>query len=419
MPIYSLVCSAFGEDRQAIRRGARFVADIAHRYDLPVTWAIDTRIAHSLAALLTESYHSAGDDVLLMLDIEPLLVPDEELRRDVRSIAEDKVRMQEEFPRHIEAERDRLIKALPWAQPSVAGATRKNEILAPALQQVGFTGLWGYRWEQTDGKAMMDRGCPFGYFYVGKDRHNGPGETATDVVGIPYASVDLSAVLEGSMPYEASAEIVYALPRDIAGIPVSLWHQNVEWNGVLPCVQHISAEAVANSDMDVIKPLLEKHLDFVGQLPDVQRMTLTDVVADYRSETAEKPYTAIVAETDEKSTLFYYDHACQLVIERGNVAPRSLRNYVTPPYESRYCVELDLPVLSKCEPSRQREKLMFYFEIESTKEMPFGVAIWGDYTPLRFAESDAEAVLRIGTHLLLVRMQLHAGVNRTRVALTI
>ena len=418
MLAYCLVCSLLGEDRQSVRKGMQIVSEATHRHQIPVTWAVDSRTARSFTGQLAEGHEQSGDDVLLMLDIEPLLAS-ENSPQDVRQLAQDQVRMREDFPPFIEAERDRLVKGLPWAEPTVAGAIRKNAALAPALEQVGFSGLWGYRWEQVEPEGAMDRGCPFGYFHIGKERHNGPSQEMTGVVGIPYASVDLVDVLRGRVPYDASAELVYALQRNTARIPLVLYERNARWNPHLTCVQHITAEHLALPETEQLADLLNEHLDFVCQLPGLECQTLAQSVQHYQAVAVDERRTAVLSQDERHGQLLFYDDACQLIFRQGAVSPQRLRNYLTAPFESRYCAEMELPELTRCEPSRQRAVLTFAFDIESQKEMPFGVSIWGDHSGLRLKQTDTGAVHRIGEHLLLVRMPLRMGMNQFQVELTI
>ena len=52
--------------------------------------------------------------------------------------------MREKLPGYISSERERVQKAIEWANPTVAGGVQKNHVLLYALAEVGFTGLWGY-----------------------------------------------------------------------------------------------------------------------------------------------------------------------------------------------------------------------------------------------------------------------------------
>ena len=175
---YGLVSTASADDRQKLQNGIRCLGTMAHKYGIPVTWAMDAASAQFLAKDVTEWHAEYGDEPLLMLDIKPLwetnwatLTEEDDSHNTSRVsaspeiVAEHLVKMREMLPQYVTTECNRLKKAMTWAAPSVAGAVWKNGVLLHALEQTGFRGLWGYRWNERNSEAEVDRGCPFGYFY--------------------------------------------------------------------------------------------------------------------------------------------------------------------------------------------------------------------------------------------------------------
>ena len=134
----------------------RRLAEIAHKHDIPITWGVGATSARSFAADLTEWHTSHGDEVMLMVDIAPIWGSGTD-SDDLGKSAEHIVTMREKLPDFISSERDRIQRAIEWANPVVAGAGQKNHVLLYALAEIGFEGLWGYGW--GDGE---DEGCPFG-----------------------------------------------------------------------------------------------------------------------------------------------------------------------------------------------------------------------------------------------------------------
>jgi hypothetical protein len=116
---------------------------------------------------------------------------------------------------------------------------------------------------------------------------------------------------------------------------------------------------------------------------------------------------------------FYYDRECQLIFKEDQMTPIEMRNYVHPPFESRYYVEKEMPSISYFRPARDRDKLIMEFEIESIKQMPFGLVIWDDHSMFSLVSTNARLVKWIGSYLLFIRMDLEEGLNRVEVSLTI
>jgi len=171
---------------------------------------------------------------------------------------------------------------------------------------------------------------------------------------------------------------------------------------------------------------LDAYFAYVCRQPETQVALLSDAVNDYRLGCNQTQPTYLLIEPDleteatsGKSTLFYYDAECQLIFEEDKMEPIDMKNYISPPVKSRYGVEFNLPRIEKFRPSRARNQLRMQFELESTKAMPYGFAIWGNHTGLTLAKSDAHTVTWVGDRLLFIRVELQDGKNNIEVVLTI
>ena len=78
-----------------------------------------------------------------------------------------------------------------------------------------------------------------------------------------------------------------------------------------------------------------------------------------------------------------------------------------------------MPSISSFRPTRDRDKLIMEFEIESIKQMPFGLAIWDDHSMFSLVSTNARMVKWIGNYLLFIRLDLEEGLNQIEVSLTI
>ena len=400
----------------------RRLAEIAHKHGIPITWGVGATSARSFAADLTEWHASHGDEVMLMVDISPIWGSGTDFNNLSQS-AEHIVTMREKLPDFIVSERDRVQRAIEWANPLVAGAGQKNHVLLYALAQIGFTGLWGYGW--GDGE---DEGCPFGCFFPSVDKHNFCGASTSGVVGLPHTSLlPTRAPLEskGTEDTDYQTQILNGAAKQ----EFDCYAANAAWNGWLACIQWIDPVEVASLTEEQLGEL-DAYFVHVSEAPETQIMSLTDVVRACQENGEQTQPTFLVttpnsegeeeASTGSGKSLFsYYDTECQLVFEEGKIEPIRATNYSSPPVNSRNGAEVNLPQIEQFRPSRSRSQLRMQFTLESTKAMPYGLAVWGNHGGLTLATSNAQEVTWLGDRLLFVRVNLQVGKNDVEVVLTI
>ena len=404
-----------------LRQGMRHLAEVAHKHGVPITWGIEATSARAFAADLTEWHTSHGDEVMLMVDIAPIwgLGTDSD---DLSRSAEHIVTMREKLPDYISSERDRVQRAIEWANPLVAGAGQKNHVLLYAVAQVGFTGLWGYGWDNRG-----DEGCPFGCFFPSVDKHNFGGAATSQIVGIPHTSL-LSTQLHGSKETE-SPDFQSQILNGLAQRGFDCYTANAGWNRWLTYIQRIDPVEVASLTSEQLDAL-DTYLAYVRAASEIQITSLPDVVRAYQEIGEQTQPTFLLtdpksageagASTDSgKSTLSYYDAECQLAFEEGRMEPIQVTNYISPPVNSRNGAEVNLPQIEQFRPSRSRSQLRMQFTLESTKAMPYGLAVWGNHDGLTLASSNAGGVTWLGDRLLFVRVNLQVGKNEIEVVLTI
>ena len=400
----------------------RRLAEIAHKHGIPITWGVGATSARSFAADLTEWHTSHGDEVMLMVNISSIWGSGTD-SDDLSRSAEHIVTMREKMPDFVSSERDRVQRAIEWANPIVAGAMQKNHVLLYALAQIGFAGLWGYGW---DDKA--DEGCPFGCFFPSADKHNFCGASTSGVVGLPHASL-----LPTRTPLEskttADTGFQTQILNGVAQQEFDCYAANATWNRWLACIQRIDPVEVASLTEEQLDQL-DAYLAYVREVPETQIMSLPDVVRSCQETSAQTQPTFLLTDPnsegeDETSTgsaksLFsYYDTECQLVFEEGKIEPIRVTNYISPPVNSPNGAEVSLPQIEQFRPSRSRSQLRMQFTLESTKAMPYGLAVWGNHDGLTLATSNAQEVTWLGDRLLFVRVNLQVGKNEIEVVLTI
>ena len=456
---YGLVSTAIADDRQKLQDGVRRLGTMAHKYGIPITWATDAASAQFLAKDVTEWHVEYGDEPLLMLNIKPLwettwatltgndnsqsaALNTAQATESPEVIAEHLVRMRELLPQYVTTECDKLKKAIAWAVPSVAGAVWKNRVLLHALEQTGFRGLWGYRWDARDSDADADRGCPFGYFYPSAEQHNFSAPAAGNIAGIPYLTA--AHVENEADNFRAS------LLKGTAQRSYDVYVENQQWNRWLGYVQHIDALEVTQFGQETLERL-EAYFAHVVNSESIRLLPLSEMVDDYWTNCQQTEPTYVIAngpecqtmaesqnsdpnttsKTGEQNRFFYYDAECQLTFVEGTVEPVEMKNYISPPVLDTnpgkvsqlnapiHGTEYYLPKLARFLPSRQRSKLHITFAIESTKAMPYGIAIWGNHSGLQLATANVDAVTWIDKYMLFVRFSLEPGNNEFEVILTI
>lgn len=466
---YGLVCTAISDDRKQLREGTRLLADIAHKYNIPVTWAITSDTVQYLAKELTEWHSEFGDEPLLMLDIKKIwdsnwstLTGVSEFDADgenevtnvmdssasPETVAEHIVKMREVLPSYIRTEWRKIQQALDWVNPSVAGVEWKNHVLVQALEQEGFRGLWGYHWDERGTIVEDDRGCPFGFFYPSGEQHNFSAPASGSITGIPYYS---AAHLDDDADNLRASLINNTIRHNY-----DLYVDNDRWNQWLCYVQHISALDVMQLGQESIDRL-EAYFSHVASNDSTKLLPLSEMVDDYWTSCQQTEPTFIIANTPEKrnnidsvtidpsiaikpiesgigtvrKTLFYYDSECQLTFIDGVMEPTEMKNYISPPVldnldrgvshqsASNHGVEYHLPKVLHFRPDRKRTRLHITFSIESTKAMPYGIVIWGNHLGLQLDSSNAKSVTWVDENLLFIRLALEHGQNDFEIVLTI
>ena len=439
---YGLVSTAIAEDRERLLEGMRLLAEVAHKHGIPITWAVDTKSAPIVAKTLTTFHTENGDAPLLMLDIRPIWETNWERERDanpgasIEAMASHLVTMREKLPEYIIRERERLTRAMPWAEPNLAGAVFKNDAFLRALEQTGFRGLWGYHWNPPNvddtnlsvPEIETDRGG-FGCFY--------PLEASASIDSIvarSTADADLAQSFEKivGIPYHTAAHLAEdthnlraALLNGTAQQHYDVYVGSTAWNQWLGYVEHIDSLTVAHLGQEGLERL-DAYFAHVVSIQDTEPLLLSQMVDDYVKHCQKTEPTVVVGASPEiqketaepKSALnmFYYDAACEFTFVEGAMDPVEIKNYTG---ERVLQSEASRPVLTGFLPTRHRTQLHIAIMVESTRTMPYGIAVWGDHEGLQLTESNVDDVRWIGEHSLFIRLTLQSGKNEFSVKLTI
>ncbi len=440
---YGLVSTAIaGEDRTQLINGMQLLAETAHKYAIPITWAVDTKSVPVAAKLITQWHTENGDVPLLMLDIKPMWEASWEAQQEtnpgnsIEAMAVHLVNMREKLPEYITKEWERVKRALPWAEPNIAGAAFKNDTLLRALEQSGFRGLWGYHSHQRNTKPdntdasepEIDRGG-FGYFY--------PLEVSTAMDAIVPRETDEKNTTDPfrnivGMPYHTATHLAEdtdnlraALLNGTAQQHYDIYIENTAWNQWLGYVEHIDPLNVAQLGAEGLERL-EAYFAHVVSVQETKPLPLVQMVDAYTENYEQtEPITIVEASTDRqngdanpKPTLrtFYCDAACELAFVEGTMEPVGIKNYTS---ERVVQSEATKPVLTAFAPTRYRTELRIAITVESIRAMPYGITVWGNHNGLQLTESNTDDVRWIGNHALFIRLTLQAGKNEFNLKLTI
>ena len=437
---YGLISTAVGEDRTQLLEGMRLLAEIAHKHGIPITWAVNTKSVPAVAKSVTTWHTENGDDSLLLLDIKPIWEANWEAQREANpgnsteAMAVHLVTMREKLPEYITKEWERIKRALPWAEPRVAGAVFKNDTLLRALEQTGFRGLWGYHWSQPNmddtepDTPEPDRGG-FGCFYpleasvsadaiITRDTTDETlGSQFKNIVGVPYHTAAHLA--------EETDNLRATLLNETAHQHYDIYVENAAWNHWLGYVEHIDPITVAQLGGEGLERL-NAYFAHVVSIEDTKPILLSQMVDDYMTHCEKTEPTAIVATRTEiqdetenpKSTLkmYYCDAICEFTFVENVMEPVEIKNYTS---ERVLQSDASRPALIAFSPTRYRTELRITITIESIKAMPYAITVWGDHEGLQLTESNSDDVRWIGKHSLFIRLTLQSGKNEFNLKLTI
>ena len=441
--------------------GMKLIAALAHRHGIPVTWIVDSQSVQESKNILLQGHQECGDDVILLTDISGVL---EENGAALASKAEEIVVLRQKLPELIISEREKAKEILPWAEVNVIAADVKTEVLVEVMEELGCIGLWGYRWRggyADTGKGgqreeeIRESGCPWSFFYASRHHHDAPSQHAGGLVAVESISLDLNAVFHSGnsrvFSAEPSALKKSRLYEDAdAAYPRTLLNEYLEnclWNRFVIFLQQQPACEMEYAGYDEYnKGTISKIADILDGFfheaetnPGIQALTLPQAIHLYKrefeyTESCYMAFDSIVPphididfyvppvpkqKPPYPFTFFYYDCECQLIFREGQMTPIEMKNYVHPPFESKHYIEKEMPSISDFRPARDRDKLIMEFEIESIKQMPFGLVVWDDHSMFSLVSTNARLVKWIGTYLLFIRMDLEEGLNRIEVSLTI
>jgi hypothetical protein len=411
--------------------GMRCLADILHPRGVPITWIVSPESAAIAKETLTEWHTSHGDEVAV--ELPPL----------TGSFAEKKTYLMER--------RAQIQQALPWAEATVAGGVHCDPEIVRLLAEAGFEGIWGFCWEQIEVDDITDRGCPWGFYYMDpKDRLRPSAEPS--IVAVPWLSHDLLKT------YHCGLAPVYTNdPNDVARAGICSWentaywdafidnyYNNTRYNNAVFLLQHQEAHEMENNernhcyteeDIREAAIMMARHVDYLRRKPKIRIMSLPEAIRHYRRITPHTVPSYMLWENTPTvrpnpdytwntpvgpwpKTFLYYDTGAQMIFLDGQVQPACIRNYGKPWDTLDYYRETHVPRPRLVRNTQYGWRREIEIIVESPKAMPYGLALWGDFSLYQIGHAPGLLAGKIlARELLFLRYGLRPGENRFKIAL--
>lgn len=409
--------------------GMRLLADTLHPHCVKITWIVSGDSARLAADALTRWHDRFGDSVAVFTP---------ELQG---SLEQKKVRMS--------AEREAIGRALPWADLSIAAGGHQDADILGVLEDLGFEALWGYCWEQIEVDQITDRGCPWGFYYADRAERLRPAH-GRGIIGMEWTARDLLKSFHSGNPCLYSTD-----PNDVARGALCSWEnidywkamagnylRNARYNEHVFLLQHQEAHEMERAEgwrcytAEDIRETAVMLDAFAAHIKGSATMlTLQEAARLYRGAYAHTASSYMLWEDSPTQrfnadyawstprgpwpkTFLYYDRGAQMMFIEGKVEPVCIRNYALTSRREKYFAEPEIPRTRLVRNTQFGWAREFEISVSSPRRMPFGLALWGDFSLYQIAEAPGLLEGKILSHeLLFLRYDLSEGDNTFRVAL--
>ena len=416
------------QDGVTCLEGMRLLADTLHPHGVPITWIVSGESARLAQQALTQWHDEHGDTVAVYTP-------------ELHGGLEDKQAL-------MAAERDAVAAALPWAELTIAAGGHQNPEIAAVLEDLGFEGLWGFCWEQIEVDQITDRGCPWGFYYMNRSQRLAPAE-GRGVIGMEWTARDLLKSFHSGNPCLYSTD-----PNDVARGGLCSWDdidywkamadnylRNTRYNDHVFLLQHQEAHEMqcepwrcyTDEDIRESAVMLEEFVRYIKgkarmmTLPEAARLyknaykaTPSSHMLWYSADTKRhnKDYAWNMAVGPWPKTFLYYDRGAQMMFIEGKLEPVCIRNYARPWKAGEYFAEPDIPRARLVRNTQHSWSREIELEITAPGPMPYGLALWGDYSLYQIEDAPGLVEGKIlSPELLFLRYDLTEGTDGIKVLL--
>ncbi len=415
--------------------GMRLLAETLHPLGVKITWIMSPESARLAAREVTEWHNAHGDDVAVA---QPGLS---------LNTGDHTGSLEEKIARFAKV-KEGVHQALPWADLTIAAGHTDPDIVR-VCDALGFEGLWGFCWEQTEVDDITDRGCPWGFYFMDPADRLRPAQ-GKSVVAMEWTARDLLNSFHSGNPCLYSSD-----PNDVARGGLCSWEQidyykgladnylrNTRYNDQVFLLQHQEAHEMERHEgwlcytEEDIRESAVILREFVKHLqPHARMLSLADAARAYRSRNMHtassymlwdyiphpRPnpsYAWNLCPGPWPRTFLYYDRGAQMIFVDGQVQPVCIRNYQRAWDDLRFYAEPVIPrarLLSNTQFTWSRE---IEISVDSPCAMPYGCTLWGDYSLYQIVDTPGLIEGKILPHeLLFLRFDLRPGQNRFHVRL--
>ncbi len=418
--------------------GMQLLADTLHPHGVRITWIVGGESARIAREPLTRWHECHGDDIAV--HTPPL------------AGALDAKRSQ------MLAEREAVLKALPWSRATIAASGHTDPEIAAVLEDTGFEGLWGFCWEQIDVDAISDRGCPWGFYYMDRAQRLRPAQ-GRGVIGMEWTARDLLKSFHSGNPCLYSTD-----PNDVGRGGLCSWEniaywermadnylRNTRYNDHVFLLQHQEAHEMertpggfCSSPPGIFQCYTEEDIRESAVMLDrfaayiegrASMLTLAQAATLYRERYAHTASSYMLWE-DAPTPAYNPDYAwstpigpwpktflhcgrgAQMMFIEGKVEPVCIRNYERPYAYGEFFAEPTIPRTRLVHDTRHGWSRDIEIRVDSPRAMPYGLALWNDYSLYQI--SDAPGLVEgkiLPRELMFLRYDLEPGENLLRVKL--
>ncbi len=428
--IYTFVGMAnrFHEETTCLK-GMRLLSDTLHPHGVKITWIVSPGSAKLAAKELTEWHERYGDDIAVATP-EQSAIPS----TFSGNIQEKKKCFMDACAA--------IKEALPWANPVIATGHNDPDIVQ-LCEELGFEGVWGFCWEQIEVDGITDRGCPWGFYYMDEKDRLRP-RTSRGPVAMEWTSRDLLKAFHSGNPCVYSSD-----PNDPARAGLCRWEnidywkafadnyiRNTRYNEQVFLVQEQEAHEMerggtwfcyTEEDIREAAVLLEEFVKHIK--PHATMMTLAEAVRAYKAQNEKTASSYMLWEDTPHAplnpdyawdtcagpwpkTFMHYDCGAQMMFVQGQVRPVCIRNYNRPWDNVGYYEEPVIPRPRLEYNTQYHWSRELSVSVEAPCDMPYGMALWGDYSLYQIAEAPGLVEGKIlQRELLFLRYDLKKGKN--------
>ncbi len=403
-------------------KGMEILADLAHKYGIPVTWLTDVTTGRLMKDKINQWHEEFGDDIGMIFSATAAM-------------------------------RDSLKILFPWSDVNIMASTHTKRESAIA-QDLGVTGIWGSCWEQEGVDGITDRGSPWGLYYTSAENYKVPALSGRGPVSLEWTSRDLLKAL-----HTGRSSIYSSDPNDVLRSKIcnaddisylkaffDNYIRNIRHNKyVFFQQQQESHEMQYDGKIFTVYPqdvidesieVLDKFFAYVSSYGDlVKYKTLPEAVKLYEENFSEtEPALMLFDDFDINpipfwygrengvtgpwpQTLLYYDKEGQFAFVKDRFDPILLRDYVhnrsfkdPAYYQVAYVDQPNLKVEVPWEDIPLDEVLI---NIDAPKAIPYAVAFWYDLKHYRITRVDGARLMgTVEQQVALLRLNLEKGLNK-------